>query len=96
MEHPGFGRWGTRRTQVEYIAWTSKDETVVETFRRTSMLMELMPVTMERYLFQGTPSSVFIGRDVSILYQQVRARARHGPRRLYRQCTQHGTCQKPR
>lgn len=30
----------------------------------------LLPVTMERYQFQGTPSAVIIGRDGSILHQK--------------------------
>lgn len=30
----------------------------------------ILPVTMERYQFQGTPSAVIIGRDGSILHQK--------------------------
>lgn len=33
----------------------------------------ILPVTMERYQFQGTPSAVIIGRDGSILHQKFGA-----------------------
>lgn len=32
-EHPDFGRWGTRRDQVDYVVWAFKDEIVAKAFR---------------------------------------------------------------
>lgn len=33
----------------------------------------ILPVTMERYRFQGTPSAVIIGRDGTLLHQSFGA-----------------------
>lgn len=41
-ENPDYGRWGTRRDQVDHAVWGFKDETVARAFRaHLEMVMKL-------------------------------------------------------